>query len=337
MGRWVRSLRWGVWLGLASLSGCAGKGFWLFHPESPVARIEWHMTILDVAIMGTVVLASGALVVAFLWRYGRRKQRGQYDPTFTASTVIEALVWGVPLLVVGFLSYISIKSVFATNPYNPLGLNRSAQRETLARNRAMGGPSAAQGRASSPVGSARPIHVDVITTDWQWVFVYPRERIATVDTLVVPVHRRIDFRLTSATVVNDFFIPELVGEIDVMPGMRTKQAMMASRTGLYHGYSADFSGGGFSWMQFSTQVVSARHFRGWVAHVQGLPAHLSYARFAQILRPTINLVDKPQYFSQVQPGLFDHLIEEVMGGQVYPTPLAMTEQMTGPMRVKLVK
>lgn len=339
MGRWVRGLRWGIWLALGSLSGCAGKGFWLFHPQSPIARTEWHMTILDVAVMGAVVLASGALVVAFLWRYGRRTQKGQYDPTFTASTIIETLVWGVPLLVVGFLSYVSIKSVFATNPYNPLALRRSGQHAPRGHRGNAGGlrEAVARGRGLSGRGYGRPIRVDVITTDWQWVFVYPRQGIATVDTLVVPVHRRINFRLTSATVVNDFFIPELVGEIDVMPGMRTKQAVIASKTGLYHGYSADFSGGGFSWMGFSTRVVTTPHFRRWVAHVQRLPAHLSYARFNKLLRPTINLVEKPRYFSHVQRGLFDHLIEQVMGGKVYPTPLAMTEQMTGPMRVKLVK
>ena len=48
---------------------------------------------------------------------------------------------------------------------------------------------------------------------------------ATVDSLVVPVNTPIHFRLTSATVVNDFFVPEPVGEIDIMPGVRTKQAM----------------------------------------------------------------------------------------------------------------
>lgn len=323
---------------LLFLGGCAQRGFWLLHPKGAIARTEWHTTVLDVAVMGGVVLVAGGLVAAFLWRYRVGSGSRKYDPTYTSSLVIELLVWGVPLMIVGYLSYFSVKSVFATNPYNPLAI-----RHALARPRQT---DEAMGRRADPAlvsatapgaHAPRALRVDVVTTDWQWVFIYPRQGIATVDELVVPVRTPVKFDLTSATVVNDFFIPELVGEIDIMPGMRTKQAMIASRTGLYHGYSDDFSGGGFSWMGFSTHVTGRAQFNGWVRRVRAAPDHLTYARFGQIARPTINLAQRVRYFSQVQKGLFDHVIERVMEGKVYRTPLAMTEDMTKPMKVRLIK
>ncbi len=339
MRSWQQGIGRGLLLApLGLLSGCAGNGFWLFHPQGAVATSEWHTTLLDVSIMGGVVAVAGGLVVLFLWRYRRTRTKRAYDPTFSASKIIELLVWGVPLIIVGFLSYFSVTGVLATNPYNPLAVKRAvahrkAVREAFARRADPGTIDTV-----SPVGAAvRPIPVDVITTDWQWVFIYPQQGLATVDSLVVPVHTPIHFRLTSATVVNDFFIPELVGEIDVMPGMRTKQGMIAGRTGFYHGFSADFSGGGFSWMGFKTQVMTKSRFRDWVARVKAGSAHLTNATFSRLAQPTINLAEKPRYFSDVQKGLFDHVIEEVLAGKVYRTPLRMTEKMTKPMKVKLVK
>lgn len=339
MRSWQRDMSRGLPLVLSGLlSGCAGKGFWLFHPRGAVAQAEWHTTILDFSIMGSVVAVAGGLVVAFLWRYGRTRRPRTYDPTFTASKIIELLIWGVPLMIVGFLSYSSVTSVLATNPYNPLAVKRALGRQKAVQEAFSRRADPATLNTVSPVGArVRPIPVDVITTDWQWLFIYPRQDVATVDSLVVPVHTSIHFRLTSATVVNDFFIPELVGEIDIMPGMRTKQAMIAGRTGLYHGFSADFSGGGFSWMGFKTKVMSAPRFKAWVARVKTVPAQLTDAGFSRLARPTINLAEKPRYFASVQKGLFDHVIAQVLAGKVYRTPLRMTEKMTRPMKVKLVK
>lgn len=323
---------------LLFLTGCAPKAYWLVHPKGAIARTEWHTTVLDVAVMGGVVLVAGGLVAVFLWRYRVGNRSRTYDPTFTASLVIEILVWGVPLLVVGYLSYFSVKSVLATNPYDPLAMRGALARqgrngEAFARRADPAMTSALAPAMRAP----RPLRVEVITTDWQWVFIYPKEGIATVDELVVPVRTPVKFDLTSATVVNDFFIPQLVGEIDVMPGMRTKQAMIAGRTGVYHGYSDDYSGGGFSWMGFSTRVVDHARFEKWVRRVRAARDQLSFARFSRIARPTINLAQRVSHFSEVQKGLFDHVIGRVMAGRVYRTPLAMTENMTKPMNVRMIK
>ncbi len=255
----------------ACLAGCQSRSVWLFHPRGAVAAAELHYTIIDFTIM---VLIVGPLLVAtavILVRY-RKGRRARYDPHFKRSPILELLMWGVPIAAVGVLTYFSYRAVFLADPYDPTAIPRYLARHDK--------PSPTAGRPShfapypGPKGTVLrgpEVQVDVITTDWQWVFIYPRRGLATVDRLVVPVDIPIHFRLTSATVVNDFFIPQLVGEIDIMPGMRTKLAMIAARAGLYRGYSANFSGGGFSWMGFSVMVVPPATFRAWARGVAKAP------------------------------------------------------------------
>jgi cytochrome o ubiquinol oxidase subunit 2 len=283
------------------LSGCASRNVWLLHPKGPIAATELHLMTIDVLTMLGIIVPTGLLLTWFIWRYRSSRGKGRYDPTWSHSIAIEIAVWTIPLVIVGVLGYYSYKGVHEVNPYDPTVI------------------------ASKSKGD--PLVVDVITTDWQWLFVYPKQHIATVDDLVVPVHTPVHFRLTSTTVTNSFFIPELVGQIYVMPGMRTKQDMVVDDPGTYRGFSAALSGPGFSWMQFQTKAVSKDKFEQWVAQREHSTRALSYAAFNKLAKPTINLHHTPQYFAHVQPGLFDHVIEEVRGGKVFPTPMAMTEHM----------
>ncbi|MHB8348489.1 MAG: COX aromatic rich motif-containing protein [Acidiferrobacterales bacterium] len=289
-----------IGLGLL-LSGCSTRSFSLFHPKGPIAATELHMMIIDIALMLGIIIPTALMVIAFLWRYRASTGKGRHDPKWSHSTAIEIVVWSIPLIMVGVLGYYSYRGVYEVNPYHPTVI---------------------AGRTGGD-----PLEIDVITTDWQWLFVYPKQHIATIDELVVPAHTVVQFHLTSASVTNSFFIPELVGQIYVMPGMPTEQAMLVSDPGTYRGLSAALSGPGFSWMRFQTRAIPTGQFVRWVARMRKSPVHLTYAAFNEIAKPTINVHHTPQYFSHVQPGLFDHVIEEIRMGKVFTTPMAMTAHM----------
>ncbi len=284
----------------AVLTGCSTHSLTLLHPRGPIAATELHMMAIDVGIMLGIVIPTALLVIGFLWRYRASTGKGRYDPKWSHSVAVEVVVWSIPLMVVGALSYYSYKGTLQVNPYHPLVLAHQDH---------------------------DPLEVDVITTDWQWVFVYPKQHIASVNELVIPAHTAVQFHLTSATVTNSFFIPKLVGQIYVMPGMPTEQTMLVSDPGTYRGFSAALSGPGFSWMQFSTRAVSKKEFLQWTTQMQGVPRHLTYTAFNTLARPTINLHHTPLYYSHVQAGLFDHVMKEVRMGKVFVTPMAMTVHM----------
>ncbi|MDA8360394.1 MAG: ubiquinol oxidase subunit II [Gammaproteobacteria bacterium] len=287
---------------LLTLGGCAKSGLFLLEPQGVISRVTYHYFRLDVGIMLLIIIPTALLAIFAMWRY-RKGGRGDYRPEWSHSYLIEAVVWGIPLITVGVLSYLSIKAIYEVNPYNP-------------------GAISSKGSASG-----KPLDVDVIATDWRWLFIYPGQKIASVDRLVIPAGVPVRFRLTSTSVVNDFIIPQLVGMIDVMPGMRTKQTLVADRVGRYVGYSADYSGAGLSWMNFETKAVTRAQFARWVKKTQAAPQALTYAGFNRFAKPYLAVYHHRMVFGHVQSGLLDHVVEEVMSGKVWRTPMAMTENM----------
>jgi len=281
-------------IAVLALTGCAPASFRLFHPVGAVANAEWRFTLIDVGVMLLIILPVTVMIAVFIWRY-RKSRNAAYDPSWSHSFGLELVMWGVPFVMVIFLGYASYKSTLLVNPYGPGALN-----------------------LDNPADA--PLQVDVITTDWQWIFVYPQQGIATIDALVVPAGRPVTLRLTSASVTNDFYIPGVAPMIDVMPGMRTKDAFQVNHTGNYEGFSADFSGAGFSWMQFSTRIVSPADFGAWVMQIQASPRHLSYMDFTKLAVPTVNVGAKPAYFSHVEDGLFNSVYTAAQQGVVYPVP-----------------
>lgn len=298
----------GGWRVLALLStvllgGCSSRNFWLFDPKGVISQTQFHYMVIDVVVMLVIIIPTALLIMWAMWRY-RKASGATYSPHWAHSNAIEAVVWGIPILTVAVLSYYSIKAIYQVNPYRPTVI-----------------------ASAGTVSAQQPLEVDVIATDWRWVFIYPAQHIMSVGKLVLPVNTPVKFRLTSTSVTNDFYIPQLVGMIDVMPGMRVKQALMANKAGTYEGFSADYSGEGFSWMNFQTEAVPAAQFKRWTQRVVQAPQHMDYAQFDTFSKPYIGVNDKPEYFSDVEPGLFDHVIAEVMAGKVWPTPMGMTENM----------
>jgi cytochrome o ubiquinol oxidase subunit 2 len=96
-------------------------------------------------------------------------------------------------------------------------------------------------------------------------FIYPDQGIASVIELVVPVH----LSLTSATVMNMFFVPRLGSMIATMNGMVTQLYLQADQAGDFYGLSAQLSGDGFSDMHFVLRAVSQDEFARWVATTTG--------------------------------------------------------------------
>jgi cytochrome o ubiquinol oxidase subunit 2 len=324
---WFRVARHIICLPVLFLAGCVPVSYRLFHPNGAIANLELQSTIIDVAVMLLIILPVALLICVFMWRY-RKSANGAYDPHWSHSLKLEILVWAVPLITVSVLAYFSYKTTLAVNPYAPALLGAAAAPGKPMASAPMPGM-AMPGMVmeDADASSTGPLQIDVITTDWQWFFIYPQLHIATIDELVVPQGRDVELHMTSATVVNDFFVPELVPMMDVMPGMRTVDMFKAKDTGTYQGFSADFSGAGFSWMQFAARVVTPNDYAAWVSSVQASPEHLSYAAFERLAQPTINIGAKPAYFSAVQPGLFAHVYDEVRNGKVYPVPADLTETM----------
>lgn len=286
-------------LPVLALGACSSGDYRLSQPMNRMATQSWHATIIDFIVMMCIITPVALAMIWFGWHY-RKGRNAKYAPDWSHNTALEFVVWGIPLIVVIGLSVYTVKTVYALNPYNPSLLHKQV--------------------AATPENI---LHVDVIATDWQWVFIYPEQHIATINELVVPQHTVVKMRMTETAVSTDIYIPQLLPMMTLMPGMRTKDAFDTPHLGDYTGFAADFSGVGFSWMQFATRIVTPAAFNAWVQKVAASPNQLTYAAFQKIAQPQVNYGAKISYFSNVDPMLFDQEVQAVMDGKVYPVSAAL--------------
>jgi cytochrome o ubiquinol oxidase subunit 2 len=225
-----------------------------------------------------VILAT----LGFAWWYRSSNPRASraWDEAYEGR--IEFVTWSIPALIVILLGGVIWIGSHQLDPRAPIPANGD------------------------------PLRVNVVALDWKWLFIYPDQGIAAVNQLVVPVGTPIDFRLTSATVMNSFFVPQLGSQIYTMGGMTTHLKLAADAPGEYPGFSANFSGDGFAEMRFIAKAVPAGEFEGWVTRVRGAGSALDDAAYAELSKPSEAV--PPATYRSVAPNLFDRIIEQTISG-----------------------
>jgi len=161
--------------------------------------------------------------------------------------------------------------------------------------------------------SATPVTVQVVSLDWKWLFIYPEQGIASVNKLVVPVGTPINFELTSSSVMNSFFVPQLGSQIYTMSGMVTRLHLQADDLGTYPGLSAMFSGDGFSDMRFTVDAVTDNRFAQWVRQARETGPALDTQAYADLAKPSKAVA--PFTYRTVASDLFSGIVNPVMGTQ----------------------
>ncbi|MCD5989495.1 ubiquinol oxidase subunit II [Pseudomonas sp. CDFA 553] len=269
------------------LSGCEGVP--LLDPKGQIGLDQRNLIITATLLMLIVVIPVIFLTIIFAWKYRATNKDATYTPEWSHSTKIEAAVWGIPLVLLVFLGYITYKSTHALDPYRPIE------------------------------SDVPPITIEVVSLDWKWVFIYPEQGIATVNKIVFPANTPVNFKITSDSVMNSFFIPGLGGQVYAMAGMLTKLHLISNENHEYDGISANYSGAGFTGMKFKAIATSKADFDAWVAEVKSSPKKLEASEYAALLKPSER--NPVELFSAVTPNLFNAVIDKYEGmkpGKVNP-------------------
>jgi cytochrome o ubiquinol oxidase subunit 2 len=265
------------WLALATaVLLAAGCSHGVLDPQGPVGTAEKQILYDATAIMLAVVIPVIVCTLAVALWFRASNPRAQRRPEWEYSGRIEFVTWSIPAMIVLFLGGIAWIGSHDLDPRKPL------------------------------VDAAEPLEVDVVSLDWKWLFIYPKEQIATVNELVIPVGTPIRFRLTSSSVMNSFFVPQLGSQIYTMAGMTTRLNLMASRPGTFPGLSAQFSGDGFSDMRFDVRAMPSRDYQAWLLSIRSSSEDLDEARFARLASPS--RADEPAEFGHVTQGLFESIV-----------------------------
>lgn len=267
---------------LPLLSGCNAV---LLSPSGDVALQQRNLIIISTVLMLLIIVPVILLTFLFAWRYRANNTAAHYDPEWNHSTVLELLIWAAPLLIIIALGALTWVSTHQLDPYRPLAR-------------------LSEGREVPP--GTKPLVVEVVALDWKWLFLYPEQGVAAVNEMAAPVDRPIQFKITSSSVMNSFFVPALAGQIYAMPGMQTTLHAVINHPGEYEGLSANYSGAGFSGMRFRFHGVDQAGFDRWIAGARASGATLDRAAYLKLEQPSER--NPVQQYASVAPGLFDAIV-----------------------------
>lgn len=259
------------------LSGC---DYTLMNPQGMIAADEKRILIIAVLLMLIVVIPVIVMTLLFSWRYRENNTNASYAPEWSHSNLIEVVCWSIPCIIIIILGIITWNSSHRLDPYRPLN------------------------------STEKPIVIQAIAYDWKWLFIYPEQKIATVNYVQFPVGVPVKFLITANGAMNAFQIPHLAGQIYAMAGMRTKLHLIADKTGDYPGFSANFSGDGFADMKFTAHVSTKEGFAAWVKTVKQSPIMLTASEYSKLEKPSAN--NPVQYYSSVNKDIFETVVMKSM-------------------------
>jgi cytochrome c oxidase subunit II len=213
--------------------GCGGNQV-VLNPHGPVARsianLSWVLFALSTVIYLTVIAAA-------TWAIRRRRRESDDSPETTAAltrTVTAAVILTAAILVV-----LTLSSVTAER-----GLTQPS------------GPGAVQ--------------VDVIGHQWWWDFRYqdvtPSDTVGSPNELHIPVGVPVVLRVVSNDVIHTFWVPNLHGKRDLVPGQVTYTWIQADTPGVYRGQCAEFCGHQHAHMAFIVVAQPMPEFLEWIQH-----------------------------------------------------------------------
>ncbi|SFL17836.1 cytochrome bo3 quinol oxidase subunit 2 [Loktanella salsilacus] len=260
------------------------------NPVGDVASQQADLIIYATVLMLIVIVPVIALTVFFAMRYRASEKERTYEPEWDHSVSLEIVIWSVPLAIIIMLAGLTWVATHRLDPY--ADLTRISATQPIDEN-------------------VTPLQVQVVAMDWKWLFIYPEYNIATVNEMATIVDRPVELKLTATTVMNAFYVPDMVGMIYAMAGMETELNGVLNSEGTYEGFASHYNGAGFSKMRFDVQALDEAGFAAWVADAQSVPQDLTRATFEQLEQPSID--DDVAYYASVEDGLWRRIVNMCVG------------------------
>lgn len=294
----------------------AGEHMSFLNPQGVISEEQMHHWWLVVAILLIFVALPvfvGTLLIAFRYRYRAAKAAGRkYSPHWNFFLPQEYINWGGPIVIVIIMGILVWQNTERFDPYRAIA------------------------------SDAATTQVQVVGYDWKWLFIYPKEGIASVGMLAFPAEQPLAMDLTTAGNMQSMWIPALGSQIYAMAGMRTQLNYEAFKPGEYLGMNTMYNGDGFHEQKFNAVSMKPADFQTWVAEAKrrGVPldakaaaALMQRAGKAELRQalPEAVAPDGNIYFTDVKPEFFHAVIQSMLQDTALPTnalaaPVAVTEE-----------
>lgn len=254
--------------------------FEVLNPKGPIAAKERNLMLFALALSLVVVIPVFIMTFTIAWKYRESNTKAKYTPDWDHSVIAETTWWAIPTILIFILSVVAWNASHVLDPFRSISSKN------------------------------QPINIQVIALDWKWLFIYPKQNIATVNYFAFPKNTPLNFQITSDAPMNSFWVPQLGGQIYAMPGMSTQLHLMATSTGSFRGSSANISGEGFAGMDFIAQSVSQDQFSQWISQVAKTSPTLNQSTYQQLQKPSLN--NPPAFYVLSDSGLYNDSIMKYM-------------------------
>ena len=271
----VAVVRWLACAAPLALTACTAA---VLDPKGPIGHADRTILIDSLAIMLAIVIPTIVATVAFAWWFRASNKKARYLPDWEFSGQIEMIVWAIPTMTIILLGGVTWIGAHELDPAKPIASKTPA------------------------------MEIQVVSLDWKWLFIYPEQRIATVNQLVVPAGTPLHFTLTSSSVMNTFFVPQLGSMIYTMNGMATELYLQADEPGTFRGISGHYSGEGFSDMHFDVRALDAAQYAHWVNATRDAGPTLDGAAYTELAKQSIAI--PPSTYASVDRDLFQRVLSQ---------------------------
>ncbi len=275
-------------LALIAAIGIGGIFYFLLHgadiavlnPKGHIADRQRELIIIATALGMSVVLPVFILLFVFAWKYREGNAKARYTPDWQNNRLIETLWWGIPLVIITILGVIAWQTSHELDPYRALD------------------------------SAKKPVKIQVVALQWRWLFLYPDEKLASLNEVRFPVDTPVDFEITADAPMNSFWIPKLGGQVYAMTGMSTQLHLQADEKGDYQGSSANISGEGFADMKFTAKVVSDEDYARWKNDAKVAKEEMNSVTYAKIAEASKDTA--PRLYTLNQADLYDTIVMKYM-------------------------
>ena len=210
-------------------------------PASPATRsiANLHWTILWIA--AAVFLIVCGLLIYSLVKFRRRSaDEPEPDQSFHGSAVLETIWTIIPVGILLVILVLTFQTLKDTNPERPTDMT-----------------------------------IRVLGKQWLWEVQYPDYNIKLTNEMRIPINQDVRVELTSADVIHSFWVPQLNGKKDAVPGYLTTTWFRADRPGSFHGQCAEYCGLGHSQMPIEVIALDQASFDLWAASTAEKQANAS--------------------------------------------------------------
>jgi cytochrome o ubiquinol oxidase subunit 2 len=255
--------------------------FPLLKPSGDVARRQKDLLLFTALLSLFVIIPVFYMLFKFTKDYDEKNINKDYKPELDNNTKIEVLWWIIPIILITILGVVTFRTSHSLDPFKPLKSDK------------------------------KPLVVDVVALQWKWLFIYPEEKIVSVNYVKMPVDRPVNFHITSDAPMNSFWIPALGSQIYAMAGMESQVNLMANKAGDFPGVSANLSGEGFADMKFTASAVDENSYQDWVVKAQNSPNGFNQSDYDQLVKPS--KANPVAFYHLGDPDIFSNIVNKYMG------------------------